>query len=526
MLQAEKKPSHNGGKAITKSLTYNPILAHNKGSHNGSIVAFPGGRTLSTIPPVEYDTECLNIFGGKEYLTLEEWFEHNFPEELKSQDEAYRHKCPICKKARLDISAIQTPRTKPNFDLYVQCIDGCDRLEINQILGIEDGMLVSTGKMPEYTSQTRYKDEKTTGYDKKENPGYNKQEKKNYDGELDLVCMADVEAEEWNWLWYPYFPYGAMSLIDGDPAAGKTFLAIDIMAKVSNGDSFFLETGVADREPGNIIYCTSENSRSKSIKNRLVGAGADQSRIHHFEGIKHKEGYTVPFDFSEEGIKPLYRAMDKVKPTLLIIDPIQAYIGCDMNKAEQTRPNLQRLVGLAEKYSCAVIIIRHTTKGRQQKGAFRGMGSQDILGTARGGVYIGEDKETGDKVLTHAKHNESVKGDSLTYAIEENPGNGKPRVKWTGVSEKTADDLNDQDGSDKAGEGKSAIDEAIDFVIKMFEKESKILSSELTKHAKKMGVSDSSLKRAKKKIKEESEFDFYIDSEFTGDKWYNDKVYK
>jgi hypothetical protein len=478
-------------------LLTNYIITKNPMKNNSNVIPLPSnGATVAASPVMEYDP--LSIFGEK-YPTPEEWEKEFLPD---------GRICPLCGSVLNLI--IESPSNEDADIINLECENKCSKPYLYGKLGC----------MP---PDTRFVKRQKDNYEK-ENTSYGKQGKKNYDGELDLVCMADIESEEWNWLWYPYFPYGAMSLIDGDPAAGKTFLAIDMMAKVSKGDCFFLEMGVVDREPGNVIYCTSENSRSKSIKNRLIGAGADQSRIYHFEGVKHKEGYTVPFDFSEEGIKPLYRAMDKLKPKLLVIDPLQAYIGCDMNKAEQTRPNLQRLVALAEKYQCAVVIIRHTTKGKQQKGAFRGMGSQDILGTARGGVYIGEDKDTGQKVLTHAKFNESVKGESLAYIIEENTDNGKPYVKWVGVSQKTADDLNDPDN--KSGEDKSAIEEAIDFLEKTFEKEQKILSSEVINDAKKQGLSLPTINRAKKTIKENKDYDYYFESEKEGRNWYMVKCFK
>ena len=40
--------------------------------------------------------------------------------------------------------------------------------------------------------------------------------------ELKLIQMSDVEAEEVSWLWYPFIPYGKLTIIQGDPGDGKT----------------------------------------------------------------------------------------------------------------------------------------------------------------------------------------------------------------------------------------------------------------------------------------------------------------
>ena len=40
--------------------------------------------------------------------------------------------------------------------------------------------------------------------------------------ELKLIQMSDVEAEEVSWLWYPFIPYGKLTIIQGDPGDGKS----------------------------------------------------------------------------------------------------------------------------------------------------------------------------------------------------------------------------------------------------------------------------------------------------------------
>ena len=43
---------------------------------------------------------------------------------------------------------------------------------------------------------------------------------------LQIIRMSDVELQPVNWLWYPYIPFGKVTIIQGDPGEGKTTLAL------------------------------------------------------------------------------------------------------------------------------------------------------------------------------------------------------------------------------------------------------------------------------------------------------------
>ena len=72
--------------------------------------------------------------------------------------------------------------------------------------------------------------------------------------ELKLINMADVEATEVEWLWYPYIPYGKITIIQGDPGEGKTTLVLNLAAILSRGDK--LPETDKDSDPIDIIYQT------------------------------------------------------------------------------------------------------------------------------------------------------------------------------------------------------------------------------------------------------------------------------
>jgi len=52
---------------------------------------------------------------------------------------------------------------------------------------------------------------------------------------LKLIHMDQVEVEEIEWLFYPFIPYGKVTIIQGDPGEGKTTVVLQIIAKLTKG---------------------------------------------------------------------------------------------------------------------------------------------------------------------------------------------------------------------------------------------------------------------------------------------------
>lgn len=152
--------------------------------------------------------------------------------------------------------------------------------------------------------------------------------------ELKLIQMSDIETEEVSWLWYPFIPYGKLTIVQGDPGDGKTTLVLNIAARLSKGDS--MDDGMRCDEPINIIYQTAEDGLADTVKPRLENAGADCSRI-------------MVIDESDKSLsmadERLEEALQKTNAKLLILDPIQAYLGggMDMNRANEARDMTKKI---------------------------------------------------------------------------------------------------------------------------------------------------------------------------------------
>ena len=56
--------------------------------------------------------------------------------------------------------------------------------------------------------------------------------------EVKIFSMSEVQSREVSWLWYPYIPYGKLTIIQGDPGEGKTTFVLNLAAKLSKGLGF------------------------------------------------------------------------------------------------------------------------------------------------------------------------------------------------------------------------------------------------------------------------------------------------
>jgi len=66
--------------------------------------------------------------------------------------------------------------------------------------------------------------------------------------ELKMIHLSEVESQQIKWLWYPFIPYGKLSIVQGDPGDGKSTLILNIAAKLSMGEC--IDENMNITEPG------------------------------------------------------------------------------------------------------------------------------------------------------------------------------------------------------------------------------------------------------------------------------------
>ena len=302
--------------------------------------------------------------------------------------------------------------------------------------------------------------------------------------ELKLIHMEDVVSKEVEWLWYPYIPYGKITIIEGDPGEGKTTLVLKLAAALSRGLPLPCDDD-KEYEPIHIIYQTAEDGIEDTIKPRLEKAGADCSMIRVIDETDKELSMTDD---------RLEQAIIETKARLIILDPIQAYIGAtvDMHRANEIRPVLKHLGIIAEKHNCAIILIGHMNKASGSKSTYRGLGSIDIQATARSVLLVARLRDKPNiRIMAHDKSSLAPAGDAIGFEMTEDNG-----MVCIGPYDITIDELL----SCNEGRGKKKLDIAENFIKEYFGSNKVIPSNEIMMEAVKRSIKRNTLLLAKKKL--------------------------
>ena len=310
--------------------------------------------------------------------------------------------------------------------------------------------------------------------------------------ELKLIRMSDVQPEEVNWLWYPYIPFGKLTIIQGDSGEGKTTFVLAVISAMTKGEAL-PERDAA--EPVNIIYQTAEDGLADTIRPRLDALGADCSRVLVIDE-SNKE-----LSLNDDRIR---QAIEETGAKLIVLDPLQAYLGADvdMHRANEVRPILKRLGAVAEQTGCAVVLIRHLNKMLGQKSGHRGMGSVDFQAAARSVLLVGRTKDDPHlRIVVPDKSSLAPEGDSIAFTLDPQLG-----FQWKGYCDCKADEL--------LG-GKSQVQTktmAAEDELKKLLADGPVSSEQVMVRAAELGISERTVKIAKQNLG--------VKSFRQGDKWY------
>ena len=271
---------------------------------------------------------------------------------------------------------------------------------------------------------------------------------------LEVVKASEIEPKEVKWLWYPYIPFGKVTLLQGDPGDGKSKLMLSIAALLSKGEPLpFTET------EENLIF----------IK----------------EGEKS-------LSFGDNRIR---EAIEMYHAKLLILDPMSSYIGesCSMNNANETRAEFNHLIAVAKDTGCAIVIIAHMNKMKDTNPLYRTNGSIDIAGVARSILAITRtpNKEVpAERYLVQVKSNLAPTGSAILFEVSEKG------VDFISEMEMTAEEAF-QSLAPKIGRPNDKEVKAKAFLMEML-KDGEMLSSDCEEKLEAAGFKKSTIKKAKK----------------------------
>jgi hypothetical protein len=255
---------------------------------------------------------------------------------------------------------------------------------------------------------------------------------------LPSVPCSEIEPSTVSWLWEPYLARGKLSVLDGDPGTGKSFVAVDLAARITAG--FGMPGSAAPQSPASVLLLNAEDDARDTIRPRVVAAAGDPGRLRILAapGLGLERLPRLPDDTAA-----LEAAIRETGAAFVVIDPLMAFLapGVSANNDQSVRQALTPLADAAAATGACVLLVRHLRKANAASALYRGLGSIGIAGAVRTALVVSRHPDDPDiRVLAHDKSNIGPIGRSLGFRLGTRNESRQAFVDWIGPMDLTADD--------------------------------------------------------------------------------------
>jgi len=305
-----------------------------------------------------------------------------------------------------------------------------------------------------------------------------------------VTRMADVAPTRVRWLWDSRIPLGKLTGIVGDPGEGKSTLAAVLAAHVSTGRP--LPGHQSSVDAGNVLLLSAEDGKADTIRPRLDAAHADVRRVFLLENIEVGTRLE-PFRTNDPAhLRHLMEWMENYKPILVVIDPISAFLGStDSHRDAEVRAILAQLAQLADDYDCAVVLIRHLTKGSASRALYRAIGSIGFTAAFRSELLVGHDPSNPERrAIVQIKNNLARESPPVGFQLTEGG------FTWLGDTNLSAAKIL---SGDEGHEARSSRAEA-EYFLRATLQGGALPSLKVLEGARQLGIAERTLKRAKEHL--------------------------
>ncbi len=295
-------------------------------------------------------------------------------------------------------------------------------------------------------------------------------------------------------------PEGQITLMAADGGVGKTSTWVNAVAAVSSGKRCMLDPPGHTRQPGKVLFMTTEDSVRKKLKKKLRLAGANMANVLTPDFVADKEGILRGLKF---GTPEMDRIIKYIKPTLCVFDPVQGFVPPEINMGSRNamRDCMAPLISLGEETGTTFLVVCHTNKRKGASGRDRIADSADLWDVSRSVIMAGFTEEQGVRYLSNEKNNYDKLQETILFTI-----NADGQAERTGTTWKRDRDYQLEH---TVSTSKPKLDDCKEWIFnELAVAGGRIKTKELDEKAQAAGYSVKTYKTAKTEMKNEGMIDF------------------
>lgn len=311
-----------------------------------------------------------------------------------------------------------------------------------------------------------------------------------------VALLEQALAMPVEWLWPGRIVSSNVTMLVGEPDVGKSLLALDLAARVSQGADW--PDGKPNGKPGGVLLLSAEDHLLYTVVPVLKAAGANLAKVRSLWEVQEKTDYeetSRPFSLNRD-MKLLAAVVEEQKDCkLIVIDPISAYLGGNVRKV------LLKLMGLAARYHLAVLGVTHLRTGGGDA-MQRLVGGNTVTTAARSVLMVVRDPaDETRRLMLPMKNNLADQRTGMAFRLMMNGVETAPQLKW--AEEAIAMTANEALGVSKGGQASESqkCRLAMDFLRQTLTDGPRLVKEVGAAAREEAGICHDVLKRARKVLR-------------------------
>lgn len=236
---------------------------------------------------------------------------------------------------------------------------------------------------------------------------------------LPCSLIRDIDpGGEQPWLIESVWAAQGVGLIGGSAKTGKTWLSLDLAVSTASGTAAL---GLFPVPAAGPVLVYPAEDRPGAVRTRIEslcrtrGVSLSGLPLH----VVTAESLRLDEDKDKAGLEDL---LARIRPSLLLLDPLVRLHGGDENSASHIAPLLGYLRVLQRRFSVAIIVTHHISKRAHVHPGQALRGSSDLHAWGDSNLYLSRQKN-GTTLLT-VEHRFASAPDPLSVRIVSQPGGG------------------------------------------------------------------------------------------------------